>query len=90
MKKVRAKVSGLVQGVWFRATTRDKARELGLHGYVRNLANGNVEFVAEGEDAKVDELVEWAKKGPPMANVQDVKVDVLEYNNEYSDFEIAY
>jgi acylphosphatase len=90
MKKVRVTVSGLVQGVWFRATARDKAKEFGLHGYVRNLASGDVEFVAEGENGKVDELVEWAKKGPPMANVQGIKVDALEYDNEYTDFEIGY
>jgi acylphosphatase len=90
MKKVRVTVSGTVQGVWFRAYTRDKARELGLHGYVRNLRDGDVEFVAEGEESGVDELVEWAKKGPPLAQVSEVKIDVLTYDNEYTDFEVRY
>ena len=68
-KKVRAIVSGRVQGVWYRAHTRDKARELGLHGYVRNLADGDVEIVAQGEQSAVDALIDWSWTGPPMAQV---------------------
>jgi len=90
MKKVRVTVSGKVQGVWFRATTYEKALELGVKGYVRNLANGSVEFVATGGDTKVDELIQWAQHGPSLAHVTDIKVDVLEYDNEYRDFKIKY
>ena len=90
MKKVRVVVTGRVQGVWFRSSTRDKARELGVNGYVRNLVSGDVEFVAEGDDLKVDRLIEWARRGPPLARVDDVKVNVLRYDNEYSDFRVGY
>jgi len=90
MKKVRVTVSGKVQGVWFRATTYEKALELGVKGYVRNLANGSVEFVAAGDDTKVDELIQWAQQGPSLAHVTDIKVDVLEYDDEYSDFKVKY
>jgi len=90
MKKVRVTVSGKVQGVWFRATTYEKALELGVKGYVKNLANGNVEFVAAGDDARVDELIQWARRGPSLAHVTDIKVDVLEYDDEYRDFKVTY
>jgi len=90
MKKVRVIVVGRVQGIWFRASTCDKAKELGVNGYVRNLVNGDVEFVAEGDDSKVDRLIQWARRGPPLARVDDIKVEVLEYDNEYTDFRVSY
>jgi acylphosphatase len=74
MKRVQAFVSGDVQGVFFRAFTRDKARELGISGFVRNLRDGRVEIVAEGEEKAVDELIDWARSGPPHARVASVEV----------------
>ncbi|RMF27840.1 MAG: acylphosphatase, partial [Cyanobacteria bacterium J083] len=67
MKRVKAIVSGKVQGVGFRMHTLKQAKKLNLKGYVRNLSNGNVEIVAEGEDEKVDSLINWAKSGSPLA-----------------------
>ncbi len=90
MKKVRAVVIGRVQGVWFRAATRDKAKQLGVNGYVQNLVNGDVEFVAEGDDSEVDRLLQWARQGPPLARVDDVDVEILQYDNEYNDFRVRY
>ncbi len=90
MKKVRVIVIGRVQGVWFRGSTCDKARALGVRGYVRNLADGSVEFVAEGDDAMVDELVRWARQGPPVARVDNVMVHVLPFKHEYDDFRVGY
>ena len=90
MKKVRVVVTGRVQGVWFRSSTHDKAVELGIHGYVRNTIDGNVEFVAEGDDSKVDRLIRWAEVGPPLARVDHIDVEVLKYDNEYTDFSIVY
>ena len=90
MKKVRAVVTGRVQGVWFRAATRDKAKQLGVNGYVRNLANGAVEFVAEGDDSEVDRFIKWARQGPPLARVDDVDVEILQYDAEYNDFTVGY
>lgn len=69
-------VSGSVQGVFYRANAHAKATSLGLSGWVRNLANGNVEVVAEGEKEKVRRLVEWCTNGgPPAARVKHVSVD---------------
>jgi acylphosphatase len=90
MKKVRAVVIGRVQGVWFRAAAADKARELGVDGYVRNLSDGSVEFVAAGDDDKVDALVLWAKHGPPLARVHEVKVKPLESNEEFTGFRVMF
>jgi acylphosphatase len=90
MKRVLAEVSGRVQGVWFRASTQEKALELGVRGYVRNLPNGNVEFAAVGEDEKVDALLEWANRGPQMARVDKVRVGALLSNEEFDTFSITY
>jgi acylphosphatase len=69
----RCYVSGRVQGVFYRASTRERAQQLGCRGYARNLADGRVEVLAVGEPAAVDALVEWLWHGPPAAHVQDVQ-----------------
>lgn len=66
-------MSGRVQGVFYRASTRERAQQLGCRGYARNLADGRVEVLAVGEPAAVDALVEWLWHGPPAARVQDVQ-----------------
>lgn len=68
-RRVHLWISGLVQGVFFRATTRDRARALGLDGWVRNLPDGRVEVAAEGPPAAVGELVAWCRRGPRGARV---------------------
>jgi acylphosphatase len=69
------RVSGRVQGVWFREATRRRAEELGLSGWVRNLPDGSVEALFEGEAARVREALEFVKVGPPLARVTDVVVE---------------
>ncbi|MDJ0688834.1 MAG: acylphosphatase [Xenococcaceae cyanobacterium MO_188.B32] len=89
MKKIRAIVSGRVQGVGFRMSTLQQARQIGVSGYVRNLRNGNVEIVASGKADKVDELLKWAKSGPPSAMVNHLKVEVIANDGEeFVGFEI--
>jgi len=83
-------VSGRVHGVFFRTETQEKARELGLTGWVKNLPDGRVEAVFEGERAKVEEMVKWARKGPPGAIVNDLNVVWEEYRDEFTNFEIRY
>ncbi len=65
-------VTGKVQGVWFRESTRQEAERLGVGGWVRNLPDGRVEAVFTGPTAAVDELVAWCRKGPPAARVDGV------------------
>ena len=74
MKAVQARVSGRVQGVSFRWYTEEKARSLGVTGWVRNEPDGSVLVHAEGEDDAVDALVAWCRTGPSMARVTDVAV----------------
>jgi acylphosphatase len=76
-------VSGKVQGVFYRASTVEKAIELGLKGFAQNLPDGTVLIEAEGEEASLQALVEWCHKGPPRADVTSVQVTevkVQEYN----------
>ena len=73
--KLHAFISGRVQGVFFRSSTRAKAEELGLRGWARNLADGRVEVMAEGDEESLKKLLEWLHKGPPEAVVKDVKYE---------------
>jgi acylphosphatase len=83
-------ISGRVQGVFFRAYTRDKARELGLRGWVRNLPDGRVEAVFEGERRRVEEMLRWCHKGSPYARVSSVDVSWEEPAGDTSSFEVRY
>lgn len=83
------RVSGKVQGVYFRASTAERANQLGLAGWVRNLPDGRVELEAEGGVWAVDTLLEWCESGPPMARVDRVEVDVLVPVGEPPPFRVA-
>ena len=74
MKRVRVRVHGRVQGVFFRAETRTRAESLGLAGWVSNTPDGSVEAVFEGPADRVGSLVEWCRRGPPGAQVDEVEV----------------
>ena len=74
MKRADVVVRGAVQGVFFRVQTRDRARSLGLAGWVQNAADGSVAAAFEGEDERVDSMVDWCRRGPPGARVDDVEV----------------
>jgi len=90
--KVRAHVyvSGRVQGVFFRSETQEEALRNGLTGWVRNLPDGKVEAVFEGEKDKVEKLIEFCKRGPPGARVAYVEVVWESYTGEFRDFRIRY
>ncbi len=89
--KVRATilVLGKVQGVFFRASALAEAQRLGVSGFVRNLADGAVEAVVEGEDSPVEAFVDWCKVGPPAARVEEVQVKLAEPRDEFRTFTIA-
>ncbi len=74
MRRVHVRVWGRVQGVYFRASTREQALTLGLHGWVRNRVDGTVELVAEGPEPDLQALVAWALQGPSMADVSELEV----------------
>lgn len=75
MAAARFHVSGQVQGVWFRAGTREQAVALGLRGYARNLRDGRVEVLAAGDAAAIEALAQWLHRGPPLARVERVERD---------------
>jgi acylphosphatase len=73
MPAARFLVAGKVQGVWFRASTREEALRLGLRGYARNLDDGRVEVLATGAAGAIDALAEWLQHGPPLARVDQLR-----------------
>jgi len=90
--KVRAHVvvSGRVQGVFFRSETQDEAHRQNVTGWVRNLPDGRVEAVLEGEKDRVDSLIEFCRRGPPGARVTRLEVVWQDYTGEFLDFRIRY
>ena len=90
MIRRRVIVTGIVQGVWFRASTRDAAVEAGVTGWVRNLPNGGVEAVFEGEERQVEQAVNWCYRGSPGSRVEKVQVVKEEYTGGFGDFAITY
>jgi len=76
---MHCRVSGQVQGVWFRASTQQQAERLGLSGFVRNLPDGRVEVVARGDEASLERLKEWLWQGPANAKVTDVERFSIRY-----------
>jgi acylphosphatase len=90
--RVRAHVfvTGKVQGVYYRQNTMETAKAHGVSGWVRNLPDGRVEAVLEGDDSKVKSVVDWCKKGPPRAEVGNVEVKFETPTGEFSGFEIRY
>jgi len=73
VRRVHVIVTGRVQGVWYRGAMQHEAERLGVAGWVRNVADGNVEAAIEGPAQAVDELVAWCRVGPPGARVQNVR-----------------
>ena len=86
MSGARFLVAGRVQGVWFRAATRERALALQLRGMARNLADGSVEVLATGEDAALDALEQWLWQGPPLAKVSRVERQPLEAGADFEGF----
>ena len=88
MEKVRARiiVSGIVQGVFFRASTTDIARANNVCGWVKNNPDGTVEAVLEGDRRDVAAVIEWCRTGPPAARVDGVRVEWEEFKGEFDDF----
>ena len=90
LKRVSIKILGDVQGVLFRTYTVQIAQSLGLVGWVRNNPDGSVEIVVEGEEEKLENLISWAKKGPPFAKVEKAQFDWEEATGEFSGFDVRY
>ncbi|MHA1746170.1 MAG: acylphosphatase [Promethearchaeota archaeon] len=88
--QLHAFVSGRVQGVFFRVTTKQIAQRLHLVGWVRNCRDGRVEVIAEGSKDKLQELLEWLNQGPRYGHVSQVDHQFLKETHGYRDFQITY
>jgi len=87
---VHVVISGRVQGVWFRASTKQKAEQLGLTGWVQNTADGCVEAVFEGEENIVKEMIDWCHHGPPLAEVENVEIKNQGPTDGFKGFTVKY
>ena len=90
MKSIHVFISGRVQGVAFRHYTVKTAVSLKLKGWVRNLGDGRVETVFEGDDASVDTMLAWCRRGPSLARVTHVDVQEDPFSGQYEDFKIRF
>lgn len=89
-KRLHLRVFGRVQGVFYRASTRDKARSLLLSGWVRNCPDGSVEILAEGEETQLGALLGWSREGPPAAEVERVEASWSEAMGDLSPFIVRH
>ena len=88
-RSIHATISGRVQGVCFRYYTRETARRLGVHGWVKNLNDGRVELTASGDEAAMNRFEEWIAHGPPGAQVTDLQKTVVANAPAQYSFEIV-
>ncbi len=87
---LHAIISGRVQGVGFRYFTQDIAKSLNIKGFVRNLPDGTVEVYAQADKKSLEKFLEYLKKGPPLAKVENIKYEFLDEEGGFEDFEIRY
>ncbi len=90
MTRAHVYVRGRVQGVFFRASTKDRALTLGVTGWVKNCLDGSVEAVFEGKKDLVDKIVNWCRKGPSGARVEQIDVSWEDFTGEFDAFSVVY
>ncbi|MFQ6678584.1 MAG: acylphosphatase [Fidelibacterota bacterium] len=90
MKAFKATISGKVQGVWFRDSTRKEAVKLNVVGWVMNKPDGTVYLEAEGEEEQLNQLIKWLNVGSRYSRVDNVEIEWIEPTNSYSTFEMKY
>jgi len=89
-KQIKVVIKGHVQGVFYRVHTQNTADRLGIKGYVKNLADGSVEAVFEGDQPAIAEMIDWCRKGPDMSRVEHVRTQEIEALTNFKGFEIRY
>jgi acylphosphatase len=88
--RVRVIIEGRVQGVFFRHRTQEMAIKLGLKGWVKNRRDGRVEALFEGDQERVDQIIQWCHRGPSEARVSRVDLLWEDFTGEFEDFSICY
>lgn len=81
-------ISGRVQGVGYRASACDKGQQLGINGWVKNMPDGRVEMIIEGEQLKLEQMIAWAKQGPRFADVSHIDISEQSVTGKLSEFQI--
>ncbi len=89
-QRIRIIVTGKVQGVFFRQALKVMAKKNDVFGWVKNLENGRVEAVLEGDEEKINRLVEWSHGGPANARVEDVEIHNEKFSGEFTKFDVLY
>ena len=89
-QRIRIFVTGKVQGVFFRQTLKVMAKKNDVFGWVKNLKDGRVEAILEGDEEKVNRLIEWSHGGPANARVEDVEIRNEKFTGEFSKFDVSY
>ena len=89
-QRIRIIVNGKVQGVFFRQTLKVKAKKNEIFGWVKNLKDGRVEAILEGDEEKISKIIEWAHGGPANARVEDVEIRNEKFIGEFSKFDVLY
>lgn len=89
-QRIRVFITGRVQGVFFRQTFKVMAKKNNVFGWVKNLSDGRVEAVMEGEDENVSRLIEWSHGGPANARVEDVEIINEKFSEEFIKFDVLY
>jgi acylphosphatase len=90
MKTIRIKIYGHVQGVFYRLSTKEKAKELDINGFILNEPDGAVFIEAQGEEKKLTKLIDWCKIGPEYARVDNIEYQVAPQKKKYKSFKIIY
>ncbi len=88
MRRWRIKVTGDVQGVFYRFSAKMEAEKLGITGFGENESDDSVLIIAEGEQEALEKFSRWLKEGPPMAEVEDVQIEEDDYTGEFKGFEV--
>jgi acylphosphatase len=88
--KLHVKISGKVQGVWFRVNTKNKAVELGVNGWVKNTLDGGVEAIFEGKEKEIHNMVNWCLRGSPNSKVEKIEIYKKKHSNEHDTFSIIH
>ncbi len=89
-QRIRIIVTGKVQGVFFRQSLKVKAKKNEIFGWVKNLKDGRVEAILEGDEEKISRIIEWAHEGPANARVEDVEIRNEKFIGEFLKFDVLY
>lgn len=90
ISQIKIIVEGMVQGVFYRASTRDAAQKLGVKGWVKNMPDRTVHALFQGDPETLEKMINWCRQGPPASRVDNVHTETIEVKKEYNTFEVRY